>query len=217
MPQSTSSPTLDADLRGADAESFALPDWVEATPTLAPTSTVHIGRFDVPAETPNSRVLYAGARRACFFETLDKFKTDRLRGISAEGITQDWVDRHFIGEFSLSDTPTPLKWLDTTKPETLSFLDQEFRDVLERKNVVSFDVSVITSQDIEVTQPIGVWARANGYSGIKYVCRHHAALMCWAVFEGTPLTIIDTGSSIKLEDPDLTYVANTWSLRLPTR
>jgi hypothetical protein len=173
------------------------------------------GRFDAPGAGVQYRVLYTGDRLATFYKTLAQFRVKRLLGAAAQGLTADWFHRYRIGSIVFGSSST-LRWLDLTDPATYSDFDNEFSALLDAKGLEAFDVSVVTSKDLELTQHIGSWAYRNGYNGIKYVCRHHPGLRCWAIFEGSPFEIIDGGSKIDLDDYCLTQVVADWALPLPS-
>ncbi len=172
-------------------------------------------RFDDPSPVPAYRVLYTGERRAAFYESLARFRTDRLAGIVNDAITREWFATRLIGSIMLDVSSGSQKWLDLRSPAMYDAFDTEFEDLLLARGVDRFDASWATDADRELSQAIGDWAFRNGYHGIEYMSRRHPAQSCWAIFEGTPFVVHDPGRPIDRDDPDLLEVARVWHLKIP--
>lgn len=172
-------------------------------------------RFDDPSLVPRYRVLYTGERRACFFETLAKFRANRLKGLASSGITPEWFDSRRIGMLTLDLSSGPQRWLDLRSAAMYDAFDPEFEHILLARGIDRFDASTATDDDRELSQAIGKWAFTNGYHGIKYMSRRHPVELCWAIFEGTPIIVRDAGTEIDRTDPDLLEVVGLWNLEMP--
>lgn len=172
-------------------------------------------RFDDPSVMPSYRVLYTGERRACFFETLAKFRANRLAGLASSGITSKWFDSRRIGMLTLDVSAGPQRWLDLRSSAMYDAFDTEFEDLLLARGIDRFDASTATDDDRELSQAIGRWAVTHGYHGIEYMSRRHPAQLCWAIFAGTPFIVRDTGREIDRSDSDLLEVVGLWNLRMP--
>lgn len=172
-------------------------------------------RFDDPSPSPTYRVLYTGERRACFFESLAKFRANRLKGLVSSGITPEWFESRRIGTLTIDTSSGPQRWMDLRSAATYDAFDTAFADSLLARGIDRFDASTATDDDRELSQAISKWAFSNGYHGIQYMSRRHPAQSCWAIFEGTPFTVHDVGSEIDRADPDLLAVVQTWNLNMP--
>lgn len=182
--------------------------------TPPPPRSVGTGRFDDIHVPPAYRVLYAGERVVCFYECLAPFRVD-LNGVAAQGITREWLTSRRIGSFKLHDPEHGARWLDLMAPETLFFIRTNFSGLLQELGYTDFDIGIAMARDRALTQHIGSWAHAEGYSGIRYRTRHAPELSCWAIFENALIEVHDTGSPISQHDQDLITVARTWNLPLP--
>jgi hypothetical protein len=179
-----------------------------------PIDRVGFGRFDDPDPGPRYRVLYAGERRACFFECLAPFRVS-ISGIASEGITAEWLIRRRIAALQIEGSDRQLRWLDLAAPETYFEFRITFSEQLRQAGFSDFDVSAATSERRELTQAIGQWAHERGYAGIRYVTRHAPLLQCWAVFENTAYSPIGPALPIEFDDADLQAVAHARKLRIP--
>lgn len=206
MPQDRTAPVALCHRIGFGPHPLAFPPW----------QYVGDGRFDALTRRSAYRVLYAGDRRACFHETLARFRRGRLPSPTNLNVPHDWFDRHLIGTLKLDESAGPQKWLDLTSPVTYYDFDELFANLLLARGITQFDLSTATSSDRLLTQAIGRWAFRNGYHGIEYLSRHGAGLTCWAIFEGTPFVVHDAGVPIDLVDPDLLEVARAWNITLPS-
>jgi hypothetical protein len=182
---------------------------------FSPWQYVGDGRFDDPSLIATYRVLYTGDRRACFHETLVRYRASPLAGLPNTNVPRTWFDRRRIGTLRLDESAGSQTWLDLTSPVTYYDLDELFAGLLVERGITQFDLSTATSSDRALTQAIGRWAYRNGYHGIEYVSRHGVGLTCWAIFEGTPFVVHDVGSPIDWTDPDLLEVVRTWNIKLP--
>jgi len=181
---------------------------------LPPWNLIGTGRFDNPRNPPAYRVLYAGERRACFYERLADFCVD-LDGVASQGLTLEWLTTRRIAEFRIVDPDGKLRWLDLTSPETFFQFRSLFKTELTWIGLSDFDISAATNEDRSLSQAIGQWTRTQGYQGFRYVTRRAPSLSCWAVFEGIAWDVINSGSPITSGDADLQNVAHDWNLALP--
>lgn len=184
------------------------------------------GRFDDPTAT-RYRVLYAGERRACFVETLARFRPPPARLLdrtllppevsSVVGrIPLGWLSERRIARFVLHDAGQVGRWLDLREPATHQVLRRELAGLLVGLEFTDFDISTATSSERALTQPIGRWAYERGYRGIVYASRFDARLTCYAIFEHDPgirLAQI-TREPLTFNDPDLRAVAALFGLSL---
>lgn len=181
-------------------------------------------RFD----DPEGRVwvLYAAEqRRACFAETLARFRPDvallaQLRDLPegddgddtpAYGVVpDDWHLKRLMATFRVV---AGQRWLDLREMETRELIRRELAETLSSLGRDDFDLSDALSRDRKLTQAIAAWAYDKGFHGIIYKSRLDAAFDCWAIFEGAqiePLVI----ESIARDDPDLHAVAQSLGLQL---
>lgn len=159
-------------------------------------------------------MLYAGERRACFYECLADFRVD-LQAVASQGITAAWLTSRRIAAFRLQDPDGRGRWLDLTSPETYFEFRTAFSQELTFLGFADFDVSAATSEKRLLTQAISLWAYQQGFSGIRYITRHAPSRHCWAIFEGARFEILDAGSDIRSSDDDPQLVASQWNLPLP--
>jgi hypothetical protein len=192
-----------------------------------PWDRIGDGRFDDP-EGDRYRVLYAGERRACFAETLARFRPPPALLLDPERLPTDvakafgrvpprWLATRRIASFRLEDLDPPARWLDVRAPETHQVLRRELASVLVGLAFTDFDISTATSSERRLTQPIGAWAYDRGYQGIVYSSRIDPNLTCIAIFERDP-GVRPTAVArrpLGLDDPDLRAVAEMFGLRLP--
>lgn len=187
-----------------------------STLRVSPARFVGEGRFDDPSGAAAYRVLSAGERRACFYETLADFRPHPRTAGTAHGAgPSSWFERRLIGCFELVDVDRSRTWLDLTSAAAFTDFRIRFRELLEFHGFHDFDLSAATTDRRSLTTAIGRWAFQPGYRGIQYVTRHTPALSCWAIFEGVAFQVIDAGSEIAFDDPDLIAVAADLNLVLP--
>lgn len=184
----------------------------------APWEKVGAGRYDDPRSSSlrQYRVLYAGTRRACFYESLADFRPD-IDGVVKTSLTQNWIDRRQLAAFTIRDRPgSQCGWLDIQEPMALHRLKEDLGEVFSQHGLTDFDISAATSERLEITQEIGLWAYEQGFSGIAYPSRLAPRMECWALFENRPWEI-STSQLIPLDwsDPDLQAVINVWNLTTP--
>lgn len=206
MPGETATPTEPLYRLGRHPSALLWPGW----------DRVGEGRFDDPRRDPAYRVLYAGDRRACFFEKMAPFRPKR-EGVAANSITRSWIERRRVARFRLDDPSARWRWLDFGSPTTLADFQVRFGAHLEAFGYQEFDLAAAVSDERGLTQPIALWAYQRGYHGIKYPTRHDRSLTCWAifsVFEGAAFMDSEE-ASVAVDDPDLRAVAATWGLELP--
>ena len=181
-------------------------------------------RFDDPAG--EFWVMYAAEqRRACFAETLARFRADLtllaiLREMpdgdtgddtpSAGTLPGDWHLKRMVGRFR----PLPgQRWLDLRDLKAREQLRRDLAATFLEIGLDDFDLSDALTRRRDVTQSIARWAYDSGHNGIAYTSRLDAAFDCWAVFEGAQIEVIDA-SAIARDDPDLLAVARMFGLRL---
>jgi hypothetical protein len=119
--------------------------------TLPPWHLVGSGRFDDPRRRAAYRVLYAGERRACFYESLADFRIG-LHGVAEQGLTAEWLAGRRIAAFRLQDPDGLGRWLDLASPETYSEFRLTFRRELAAVGLADFDVSAATTDKRLLTQ-----------------------------------------------------------------
>lgn len=184
-----------------------------------PWEKVGAGRYDDPRHESRKRyrVLYAGDRRACFYESLADFRPD-LHGITQHPLTQHWIDSRQLAAFTIRDrSGSHCRWLEIQSPRTLHRLRHELAPVLERGGCGDLDISTVTSGNLGITQEISRWAFEQGYSGIVYPCRLAPELSCWALFEHRPWEFTNTMlMPLNPNDPDFRAVADAWNLPIPS-
>lgn len=175
------------------------------------------GRFDDPRRDPGYRVLYAGERRACFFEKLAPFRPER-EGIAGRAITRSWIEDRRIARFRLHDPDHRWRWLDLGSPATFAEFRIAFAPHLEAFGLRDFDLAAAVSDERALTQPIALWAFRRGYHGIKYPTRHDPSLSCWAIFGvfGAAEIVDVEQRPVSATVDDLRAIADAWGLALPT-
>jgi hypothetical protein len=182
-----------------------------------PWSAVGDGRFDDPGTLDSHyRVLYAGERRACFLESLARFRPSPI-GDVPDVLTRDWLGTRAIAQFMIGFPAFRGRWLDLRAPESLQFLRRELAPILTHLRLPDFDVSVATSQHLEVTQAISRWAFDDGCDGIAYMSRFDPSATCWVIFERPdmlPLAEIAV-QPLQADDPDLVYALGLFGLPVP--
>ncbi len=162
MPGELSTPTVTLFRMGRGPSPLGLPPW----------NVIGTGRFDDPRRPPTYRVLYAGERRACFYERLADFRVD-IQGVARQGITREWLNNRRLGEFRIVDPEGKLRWLDLTSPETFFQFRSLFNRELAAIGLNDFDVSAATNEVRSLSQAIGLWTNSRGYQGIRYVTVMH--------------------------------------------
>ena len=178
-----------------------------------PAHLVGAGRFDDPRTPPTFRVLYAGERRACFFEKLAPYRPDRP-GTVDRPITASWIGSRRIAAFSVVDPDRRLRWLDLRSPVTFADFRHRFQAELEAAGHLDFDLIAAATDRRLLTQAIARWCHLNGYSGIRYATRHTPDLSCWAIFDGVRIDELND-RPVSPDDPDLIAVAEAWGIELP--
>jgi hypothetical protein len=183
MPSSPSAAPPDILYRIGKDNPLAFPPW----------DRVGDGRFDDPARA-RYRLLYAGERRACFFESLARFRPPPRLLLNRESLPPEivesigripprWLRERQIASFLLVDMDPPSTWLDLRRPESHQLLRYELAALLVGLDVQDFDISIATSSERRLTQPIGNWAFEQGYQGIIYCTRFDPRLACYAIVE----------------------------------
>lgn len=182
----------------------------------APWDRVGDGRYDDPRLSKRYRVLYAGERRACFLESLAKFRPD-LFGKTQFPLSSGWIARRGIAEFSLEETGSTCQWLDMRATETLQFCRTQFATSLIQHGIPDFDLSLATSKKLEITQEIGQWAFDTGCYGIVYPTRFAVDLACWAIFERTdgPQPVRTDVQPLSPDDQDFITVCTSYAIPIP--
>jgi hypothetical protein len=187
-------------------------------------------RFDSPSG--NYRVVYfATSLRACFGETLARFRPDTSL---AALVRADWEQQGFLPPGEL-----PADWrhrrlaVRVTALEDAVFLDVEsqstrtalwgmpnLRAVIATYGAVELDVPTIRGGDRRITRLISHWAwtrldedGAPMYAGIRYLSRLDTQWECWAFFERTATEELER-RSITRTMADLQEVADLWDLRV---
>jgi hypothetical protein len=182
-----------------------------------PWSHVGWGRFDHPLPSEKRyRVLYGGERRACFLETLARFRPSAIND-EVEILTHDWIETRAVVRFSIQDDDRQGVWLDLRAAETLQFFHDRFKRLLARMRLSDFDLSMATSQNLVVTQEVGAWAFDEGCHGLVYASRFDHRLSCWAIFErpdSLPLTEVRV-EAVAGDDSDLVYAIELFGLPRP--
>lgn len=182
-------------------------------------------RFDVPG----GAVLYAATEvSACFAETVARFRPtlamqQLLKGSANEsfmklgGIPQDWRLQRSIFELEMDD---PQPFLDVEDPSTQAFLSAELAgDLIALGYEGPLDISTICNSDRRLSRLISNYAYTATdqegrlvYSGIRYVSRVDPKWECWAIFDGTTVSV-KSERAIAVNDPDLELVTKMWDLR----
>lgn len=186
-------------------------------------------RFD--SSTGDYGVLYFGTSlEACFGETLARLRP----GLHlADLIADEWRSLHFMPLGSV-----PADWRSRRSAVHVRVVDEDamFLDVeallthhhlrtelalgLASLGHDDLDIGLLRGADRRVTRLVSEWAyRAVGpdddgvpvYAGIRYVSRLSNEWECWAVFDDTPVEVIEK-RSITLDMPALLSVAEMYDL-----
>jgi hypothetical protein len=180
------------------------------------------GRFDDPEG--QFGVIYAGERRACFVETLARFRRSlpllaSLRDVelldapaapTTDGtVPVQWLSTRRIAAFR-AESPNG-EWIDLRAPETHEALRSELAGHLHVSGYERYALGDALGQDRGLTQAIASWVFAQGYAGLAYLCRFDPQLTCWALFERTRC-VPHSVETISLDDPDLRAVAALFGL-----
>jgi RES domain len=183
----------------------------------APWEKVGDGRFDDPGWPKEYRVLYSGERLACLLEELADFRPD-LVGFVSNPLTNGWIRNRRIANFSLQEAGGSCRWLDLRTAGTIQFLRKKLAAVLIENNLTDFDLSSVTSENLEITQKISRWAFDEGCCGIVYPTRFDAGRACWAIFErpegARPMPI--KIQELDRHDGDFIAVCDIHGLSLPS-
>jgi hypothetical protein len=182
------------------------------------------GRFDDPEGRINVR--YAGERRACFVETLARFRLpldllaalaavqpgDRGRDLPPLGtVPSGWLTTRRIAVFTV-DAPDR-SWLDLREPETHQALRRKLAIELRDQGYEAYALGDALGQDRRLTQLIARWARDQGHAGIIYLSRYDPHLTCTAIFPDTRLVTAKI-EPIAANDPDLLAAAALFELAI---
>jgi hypothetical protein len=189
--------------------------------TWPPVELTGGGRFDDPRR--EFRVLYAGGRRACFFETLAPFRPSvealaAMRGVTGTDemlpqaiVPADWYQKRAVARLRLLPGQ---RWLDLRATQTHETLRTELASILLALGVRDLDLSEVLSRERRLTQAISRWAYDRGYGGIIYRSRFAAATSLWAIFEGARLEPAGVAEPILPDDPDLVAAARVFGLAI---
>ena len=170
-------------------------------------------RYDDPSSPPRYLVLYAAERRACFYESLAKFRPPP-NGPAVPPVTPEWLSRHVLGSFRIHDPEHRLRFLDMRSEETYADFRHRFALEIREAGYADFDLMAAASDRRTLTQPIGLWAYQAGFHGIRYPTRHTPDLNCWAIFNHVTIDIL-TVSALTRDDLDFRAVCDLWNLPLP--
>ncbi len=182
-----------------------------------------LGRFDDPEF--QFRVLYAAeTRRACFLETLAKYRPDvelfamlsempegtGVPGMDGEHgvVPRDWPDSRALATFVVEQGAT---FLDLTALATREALRPKMVALLQALGRRDFDTSDALSNERILTQAVARWAFEEGHRGIRYSSRLEPTQNCWALFEGVNIA----NGAVQLiahSDPDLLAVMRDFNL-----
>ncbi len=182
-------------------------------------------RFDVPG----GGVLYlASSPDACYGETLARYRTspamsrllkddDEPGFMQPRTVPQDWrLQRRFV---DVAVDPGA-RFIDIDRAESMEWLRTQIQPFLTAIGKEDLDLADLKSKDRQVTRVIAaaVWNASNDegellFDGIRYQSRVDAKWSCWAVFDGTDVSI-SRQKAIELTDPDLQRIARLWDLRV---
>lgn len=186
-------------------------------------------RFDSPTE--NFSVCYfATDLRACFGETLSRFRPNPLLDEAAEedGFMQvgevpaDWRNQRIAVQatFLPSETLPTIRFLDVEALKTRRELEQQLAPLLAYYRYTELDVPTVRGGDRRVTRWIGKWAfeQRDGdgtplFAGIRYLSRLNTDWECWAVFHDVEIKELSR-QPIERENPSLTAIARAFDIRV---
>lgn len=197
----------------------------EITPEDAASTESAGNRYDVPG----GGVLYCAAEVAtCMAETLAWFRpSPRMRELLKDesfrdgfmvcgSIPQDWRLERSIFTLELTDA---LPFVDVELPATLTHLDSELASTLASLGYEEcLDVLDVRNRNRKLSRAIAEWAYVAQdeagqplYSGLRYNSRLGTADECWAVLEGTQVSIVSE-ESIGSDHPDIRRLAEAWDI-----
>lgn len=183
-------------------------------------------RFDVPG----GGVLYAATTaQGALAEVTAAFRPSAsLRQLMAEaGATADefavstldasWRAPRVVGTLRSRDA---LPFIDIEAAETHTYLTEHARTVLIGLGVPALDVAAVRGPSRLLTRGLATWiyqaVNETGdplYGGIRYLSRLSTDYECWAIFDETPVELVDE-RRITIDDPDLVAVAERHGFRL---
>lgn len=186
-------------------------------------------RFD--STTGDYGVLYFGTSlEGCFGETLARLRpglhladliADEWRSLhfmALGAVPADWRSRRSAVHVRMVDPDA--RFLDVEALLTHHHLRTELALGLASLGHDDMDIGLLRGPDRRVTRLVSEWAYravksdedgAPAFAGIRYVSRLSSEWECWAVFDDTPLEVIEK-RSITLDMPALLSVAQMYDL-----
>ena len=176
-------------------------------------------RFDVPG----GGVLYAASSaQGAFAETTAHFRPSasllesmaRVGGTAEEleipSIDAAWRAPRVVRSLRTIDA---LPFVDVEAAASHTYLTEHARSVLLGLGVPVLDVPTVRGRSRRLTRGLATWIyearNSDGeplYGGIRYESKLSSDYECWAIFDGTPVELLEE-QRITIDDPDLVIVA----------
>lgn len=175
-------------------------------------------RFDSPDGSYG--VTYLGSSlECCFGETLARL---RPKPRLAELVTEEWQELNFMevgavaAEWRQRRTVVRVDvagtFVDIEPLKSRERLRQELAAEVEALDLLEFDLGTMKGKDRRPTRLVSQWVHdQDRYAGIRYHSRLNSGWDCWAVFEGTPMEIIEA-HAIDLDMPDFRKITDLYGL-----
>jgi hypothetical protein len=183
-------------------------------------------RFDSPSGAYG--VIYCAARlTACFGETLARHRPhptlaalvaeewERLGFMEIGAVAAEWRQRRVAVRVRLQG-----RFLDVESPTTRARLRLELGAALADLGYDDFDVPAVRGHDRRLTRLMSQWAHdqpgrqgSPRFAGIRYLSRLDSRWECLAIFDETPLEIVES-HAITPDMPELQDIARRYGLRI---
>ena len=134
---------------------------------------------------------YASDAYGAFLETLAPLRPKLTAANFDLGgqLDSSWTRSRFLTEAAVGSDAV---FLDVEHAVTRSGLEQQLRSELAALNVTVLNIAAIRGADRRVTRTVSQWAwQQADLAGIRYLSQYDSTAECWAVFDRTPVTIID--------------------------
>lgn len=184
------------------------------------------GRFNIPG----AGVLYAAtSAQGALAEVTANFRLSASvrqkmaeAGATAEELAVTALDASWRAQRVLRElrTTEALPFVDIEAPVTHTYLTDHARSVLIGQGVPALDVATVRGPSRLLTRGLATWiyravddAGDPLYGGIRYLSRLSTDYECWAIFDETPVELVDE-RHITIDDPDLVAVADRHGIPL---
>ena len=134
---------------------------------------------------------YASDAYGAFLETLAPMRP-KLAAIDFDlggQLDSSWRTSRVLVEAAVGRAAV---FLEVEHADTRSTLEKQLRSELAALHVTVLNIAAIRGADRRVTRTVSQWAwQQPDLAGINYLSQYDTAAECWAVFDRTPVTIIN--------------------------